>query len=150
MSEMLQRPQVGVGVFVFRDGKFLVGRRLGAHGEGSWTVPGGHLEFNEAPEDTAVREVKEETNCGIDNVRFAAVTNDRFFDEDKHYITLWMMSDWKAGEGEIMEPDKYIDQRWIDFSSLPEPLFLPWKQLQVSEFYGKLQSELVKSAKGIE
>lgn len=145
MSESAQRPRVGVGVFIFRDGKFLVGQRRGSHGAGSWSVPGGHLEWNETPEETAIREVKEETSCDIENVRFGAVTNDRFYDEGKHYITLWMISDWKAGEGEITEPDKYIDQQWVDFDSLPEPLFLTWNQLQPSEFYPHLRDVLAQT-----
>lgn len=35
------RPKVGIGVFVFRDGKFVMGQRRGSHGEGSWSIPGG-------------------------------------------------------------------------------------------------------------
>ena len=145
MKELAQKPRVGVAVFIFRDGKFLVGQRRGSHGEGSWSVPGGHLEWNETPEETAIREVKEETNCDIENVRFGAVTNDRFYDEGKHYVTLWMVSDWKSGEGEIVEPDKYIDQRWVDFDSLPDLLFLTWEQLKVSEFYNALRTQLTKT-----
>ena len=41
-------PRVGVGVIVQRDGRILLGKRLGAHGEGTWALPGGHLEFGES------------------------------------------------------------------------------------------------------
>lgn len=131
---MSNQPQVGIGVFIFKDGKFLIGQRRGSHGESSWSVPGGHLEFGETPEQTAKREVKEETGLNIDNVRFGAVTNDIFEPEGKHYVTLWMLSNWKSGEATIMEPDKFVDLKWIDFDSLPDPLFLPWQQLLQSEF----------------
>ena len=53
--------RVGVGVFVWRDGRFIMGQRLGSHGANTWSVPGGHLEFGESWEDCAIREVKEET-----------------------------------------------------------------------------------------
>lgn len=139
-------PRVGVGVFIFRDGKFLVGQRRGAHGTGSWSVPGGHLEFNEAPEQTAIREVKEETGLDITNVTFAAVTNDIFSDEGKHYVTLWMKSDWQEGEATITEPDKFIEQRWVDFDTLPKPLFLPWEQLLASDFIEPLKEYGRKSS----
>ena len=56
-----QIPRVGIAVFIFKDGKFLMGRRKGAHGEDTWSVPGGHLEFGEMIEDGARREVEEET-----------------------------------------------------------------------------------------
>ncbi len=147
MSEAVRHPRVGIGVFIFRDGKFLVGRRRGSHASDTWALPGGHLEFHETPEETAVREVKEETNCEVTNVRFGALTNDRFYDDEKHYVTIWMIGDWKSGEGEILEPDKYIEQRWVDFDSLPEPLSLWWDNLRSSEFYEKVKLELEKSKK---
>lgn len=134
--------RVGIGVFVFKDGKFLTQQRHGAHGAGSWSVPGGHLEFGESFEDTARREVKEETGLDIKNIRFGAVTNDHFSDEDKHYVTVWMLSDWQAGTESIMEPDKCLKQEWHTFDDLPSPLFLPWKQLLASEFIEKIKKQL--------
>jgi 8-oxo-dGTP diphosphatase len=124
--------RVGIAVFVFRGGRFLMGRRRGAHGAGTWSVPGGHLEFGESFEDTAVREVAEETGVQITNVRFGAVTNDVFTDEGRHYVTVWMLSDHAAGEPAILEPDKCVGLAWHDFDDLPEPLFLPWRQLLAS------------------
>jgi len=57
--------KVGIGVFVFKNGKFLMQKRHGAHGSNSWGVPGGHLEFGESFEATARREVLEETGLKI-------------------------------------------------------------------------------------
>ncbi|MGF7228455.1 MAG: nucleotide triphosphate diphosphatase NUDT15 [Candidatus Saccharibacteria bacterium] len=134
--------RVGVGVFIFKNGKFLMMQRLGAHGAGSWSVPGGHLEFGESFEQTATREVLEETGLAITNVRFGAVTNDYFPDEDKHYVTIWMLSDWATGQERITEPDKCLAQAWYTFDSLPTPLFLPWNQLLTSEFIDKIKAAL--------
>lgn len=134
--------RIGVGIFIFKDGKFLMGQRRNAHGDGSWSVPGGHLEYGESFEDTARREVKEETNLSIKNIRFGAVTNDYFQEESKHYVTIWMLSDYDSGEVTITEPDKFIQMKWLDFESLPAPLFLPWKQLLASEFIEKIKKEI--------
>lgn len=109
-------------------------QRQGAHGAGSWSVPGGHLEFGESFEDTARREVEEETTLAIKNVRFGAVTNDYFADENKHYVTIWMLSDWDGGTERITEPNKCLKQEWHTFEDLPSPLFLPWEQLLQSDF----------------
>jgi 8-oxo-dGTP diphosphatase len=57
--------RVGIGVFVWKDGKFLMGKRLGSHGSGTWSIPGGHLEFDETWQQCAVREVLEETGLKI-------------------------------------------------------------------------------------
>ncbi len=77
------------------------------------------MEFGESLEETAAREVQEETGLKITNVRFGAVTNDIFTEEDKHYVTVWMISDWQSGEAQILEPDKFVSQKWITFDELP-------------------------------
>ncbi len=78
----------------------------------------------------------------IANIRFAAVTNDNFVDEDKHYVTIWMVCDWQSGKEHITEPDKCLKQEWHTFNDLPSPLFLPWNQLLQSEFITKIKQQL--------
>ncbi|HEX7368105.1 MAG TPA: NUDIX domain-containing protein [Candidatus Saccharimonadales bacterium] len=125
------RPRVGVACFIWKDGKFLVHKRIGSHGHGTWSVPGGHLEFGESFEACARREVREEVGLEIQNVRMLAVTNDIFEDEHKHYISIWLEADWKAGEARSMEPDKGANLTWRTFSDLPQPLFEPcWQNLR--------------------
>jgi 8-oxo-dGTP diphosphatase len=123
--------RVGLACFVWRDGKFLIQQRYGSHGEGTWSIPGGHLEMDESWEECAAREVMEETGMKITNIRFLAATNDIFQDHDKHYVTIWVESDWLEGEPTITEPDKCKAQDWATFSTLPEPLFEPcWQNLR--------------------
>jgi 8-oxo-dGTP diphosphatase len=137
----MSRPSVGVGVFVWKDGKFLMGKRVGSHGRNTWSIPGGHLEYGESIEECAKREVLEEAGVKIKNVRFLVVTNDVFREEGKHYVTVWVFSDWQSGEPKIMEPDKWIEQRWETFQTLPSPLFEPcWENLR------KAKPELFKQA----
>ncbi len=124
--------RVGVAVFVWRDGTFLVGRRKGSHGLNTWSIPGGHLEIGETWEACAARETFEETGMRITNFRFLAATND-IFESGKHYVTLWLAADWLSGEPHITEPDKYISQSWVDFTHLPQPLFEPcWQNLRAA------------------
>jgi 8-oxo-dGTP diphosphatase len=72
-------------------------KRQGSHGEGTWSIPGGHLEFGESFEAAATREVSEETGMEIENIQYFATTND-VFSEGKHYVTVWLRADWKANE----------------------------------------------------
>jgi 8-oxo-dGTP diphosphatase len=69
-------PKVGVCCLIIRDNKVLFGKRKGDHGGGTWAPPGGHLEFNEDPKDTAIREVLEETGLNVSSPKFVAMTND--------------------------------------------------------------------------
>ncbi len=134
--------RVGMGVFVIKNHKFLMGKRKNSHGDGTWTVPGGHLEFGEKVEAGTAREVFEETGLRVNNLKILGVTSDIFKKEDKHYITIWLLCRWERGKERITEPDKYIEQDWFDFKSLPKPLFLPWKQLFKSDFIKNIQKEV--------
>lgn len=143
---MDKQARVGIGVFVVKDGKFLLQKRTGAHGEGSWSLPGGHLEYGESFEGTARREVKEEAGLEIKNIRFAAITNDIFEAEDKHYATIWLISDWASGELQNREPHKCTAQAWHTLDDLPEPRFHTWKQFFASEFVESVRAQLAEKA----
>lgn len=124
-----QLVRVGIGVIIRKDGRVLLGKRRGAHGEGDWAFPGGHLEFNETWENCARREVLEETSLSVKNIHFGAITNDIFKNENKHYITIFMVCDYKSGAVKIMEPNKCEKWEWFEWSNLPKHLFLPFKNL---------------------
>lgn len=129
-----KRPKIGVGVLVVKDGKVLLGKRKNAHGEGRWCFPGGHLEFNESPEDCALREVLEETGLSVKNPKLGPYTNDVFEKENKHYVTLFVVADYGAGELKLMEPEKCEKWEWFGWDELPQPLFLPVKNLLKTKF----------------
>lgn len=126
---MPDRPQVGIGVIIIKDGKVLLGQRKNAHGEGSWCPPGGHLEFGETWQECVERETKEETGLKIKNIRFGMTTNDIFPKEKKHYITIHMLVDYDSGEAKVMEPDKCERWEWFAWNELPRPLFIPTQNL---------------------
>ena len=121
----MQRPKVGIGVFVNRNGKILVGKRKGAHGAGTWALPGGHLEPGESFETCCRREVLEETGLIINNISPVVFTNDIFRDEGLHYITLFFEGDYQAGEAIIAEPHHCEEWRWVSLENIPRPIFLP-------------------------
>ena len=126
---MENRPKVAVGVIVIKDGKILLGKRKNVYGEGTWFFPGGHLEFNESWGDCASRETLEETGITIKNIRFGTTTNDIFQPEGKHYISIFMLSDYDSGEVKVMEPEKCERWDWFEWNKLPQPLFLPIQNL---------------------
>ena len=138
----MNRPGVGVGVFVIKDKKFLMVKRKGAHGSGTWSVPGGWMEYGESFEDTSKREVKEEVGIEIKNVNLAGVTNNIFPEDNLHSLTLWMISEYKNGDPKILEPEKISQIVWKDFNNLPQPLFLPWDELLKSKFISIIRKQL--------
>jgi len=129
-----RKVKVGLGVYIFNNKKeLLLLRRKGAHGEGSWCPPGGHLEFNESFKECARREAKEEMDVDIKSISIMGVTND-IFSEGKHYITIAVSAKLKSGKPKLMEPEKSTEFGWFKINKLPKPLFLPVQNLLKSEF----------------
>jgi 8-oxo-dGTP diphosphatase len=118
------RPRIGVGVYVMKEGKVLLGKRKNTHGAGFWQCPGGHLEFGETVEECAIRELKEETGLKALSLNFGPWVED-IMEENKHYITLPVFIDQFEGEVLLLEPDKCEGWQWFEWHSLPLPLFLP-------------------------
>ena len=117
-------PGVGVGVYVLRDGKILMGLRKGGFQSGTWCAPGGKLEMYENWIDCGIRETREECGVDIENVRFVGITNDREPSTGSHYITVALVADWKAGEARLTEPEKFETWAWFVWEALPAPLFI--------------------------
>lgn len=123
-----ERPKVGIGVLVVRDGKILLGERMNSHGAGNYALPGGHQEYGETFEQTSLREIEEET--GLQDVtieRLISLSNDIAY--DKHYISIGMLATLKSGEPIVAEPDKCLKWCWFDPHHLPENIFLPSKKV---------------------
>ena len=118
----------GVGVLVVRDGQVLMGRRTSAHGRGTWSPPGGKAEPGETAEETARRELDEETGLVGAVPRVVAETVDSFATGETWH-THWVLMDWVSGEPEVLEPDEVDSWGWYAWDRLPAPLFLPMASL---------------------
>lgn len=118
---------------MIRDGKVLLGRRhedpekadSELHGEGTWTMPGGKLEFGESFEAGGVRELAEETGIqtGQGDLELVSLANNRL--PDAHFVTVGLICRQSTGEARVMEPDEITEWRWFPLAELPSPLFPP-------------------------
>ena len=121
-------------MIITRGDKVLLMKRKGPHGKGTWSTPGGHLDFGETLEGCAAREAKEEVGLDVVDIRFRAVTNDIFEESGKHYITVWM--EGKAvGEPFIAAEREVEEVGWFAWDALPEPLFLTLENLVKENSY---------------
>ncbi|MFL0155777.1 nucleotide triphosphate diphosphatase NUDT15 [Mycobacteroides chelonae] len=143
--DICDRPHPGVGCFVVKDGRFLMGRRRGAHGTGTWSVPGGWIERGESPESAAMREVWEETGMRATDAHAVGATT-TVHAEGLCSLTVWVVSRWESGEPICIEPDKFVEQRWCALEEgLPTPLFDVWADLLASPTYARLREVLAAS-----
>jgi 8-oxo-dGTP diphosphatase len=118
----VDRPKIGINVLVLKDGKALLGKRIGSGvlATGMYQTPAGHLELLEPILACAHREILEETGIEIQNLRFLNITNVRKF-APAHYVCLSFVADWKSGEPVNKEPDRCEGWDWYPLTNLPEP-----------------------------
>jgi 8-oxo-dGTP diphosphatase len=116
---------------ILKDGKLLLGKRHEdpekasslLNGAGTWTMPGGKLHFGETFEESATREVLEETGITLNKMNVICVNQDII--ETAHFITIGLFSDTFSGEPKVMEPDEITEWRWFDLNNLPSPIYFP-------------------------
>jgi len=116
---------IGVGVIVRRNNKLLLGKRKGAHGAGTWGLPGGHLDPGEDVDACAIRETLEETGMRVESICQSGFTNTLFNETNRQYITLFVEAKTFRGDPVVCEPDKCERWDWFDLQNLPQPLFPP-------------------------
>ena len=120
------KPRVGIAAIVLKNDEVLLGKRKGTHGAGTWSFPGGKLDLWENPRDCARRETKEEAGLDIEVIAHnpVAITNDLFFQDGKHYLTLYYRARYVSGEPRVMEPERCEEWKWFKWGYLPNNLFL--------------------------
>ncbi|KAI2620417.1 NUDIX hydrolase domain-like protein [Hypoxylon sp. NC1633] len=114
-------PRVGVAALIRNArGEFVLGKRKGSHGAGTWQFPGGHLEMGESLLECAERETLEETGLKVKGQRVVAVTNDVFDPSTKHYITVFVACrrENEGDEPQSLEPEKCESWHWIGWDEI--------------------------------
>lgn len=104
----------------------LLGKRKGGSGDGTWAIPGGHLEAEEMLAECAVRELLEECGMVGRNPVFlcAAHCHQKARDEKegKNYMQIAFRVE-SDDEPKNMEPDHCSELQFWPVHALPTPLF---------------------------
>lgn len=111
-----QNPAPAAGAMIVRDNRILLVQRSVDPARGDWCIPAGFMEWTEHPQQTAIRELREET--GLD-IRIRGIF-DIFMGMDDprtHAVLVLYLADIAGGE---MAPGDDADAvRFFDFDELP-------------------------------
>ncbi len=91
-------PVPAVGVICFRGDQVLLIRRGRAPRAGQWSIPGGRVEPGERMQDTAHRELFEETGVRAELLGLVDVVDGVFPEIDRHYVLIDYAARWLEGE----------------------------------------------------
>ncbi len=125
----------GCGVMVFNENnKLLLGLRSNneetadseLHEEGTWTMPGGNIEYGETFEEAGIREAKEEADLDVTDLEVFCVQTDK--NEHAHYVSVGMIAHSFNGIPKVMEPGVILKWEWFDIDKLPNNIFTPSKK----------------------
>jgi len=115
-------PKVGVGVVVLADDKILLIKRAMHPNRGKWSLPAGFLDYGEDPQETAAREVLEETNLqvaitGLVNVYY----NSQVLEHGG--ASIFILYRAKLVDGDLKAGDDAAAAAFFDPDDLPELAF---------------------------
>lgn len=118
---MKQIIKIGCEAFIQKENSILLGLRKNCFGEGTWGLPGGHLEFQEKIIEAVQRELVEE--IGVDfplsEIKLITILDDIDKTTGRHYIHCSFEVNYSNQEIKIMEPDKCVEWKFFDLNSLP-------------------------------
>lgn len=141
------RVHIGVAVFVPGGSKYLWIKRSpdASHGANLWSIPGGWVDYGEAPVDTAMRELKEETGIVLqcDAFYFLGVEANTYPELDMHVICLFYEAKPELNgmmpEFENLEPEKHSEMRLAKLGAFEDNELFP----PIRDYLRRLRGEAV-------
>jgi ADP-ribose pyrophosphatase YjhB (NUDIX family) len=117
------------GIVVEKE-RVLLGRRAHSPWHGLWGSPGGFTELGERPEDTIVREVREETGVAVEVERYLGTWVDVYADDpdepDAGIINVaYFTAVPTSGARGSVDPAEVSEIAWFGWDELPADLAPP-------------------------
>ena len=121
------RPSVTVDIVLFTDAfprpEVLLIRRKNPPFKGLWALPGGFLEMNETLEESALRELHEETNISDVELRQVATFGHPERDPRGRVITVAYVGIIKSERQEVVAGSDAAEVAWFPILDLPQLAF---------------------------
>jgi len=115
-NQLLPEPTVGALIFN-KFGKIFLMKS--DKWKGMYCLPGGHIELGETIIDAVRREIKEETNLVIENIRFHSIQDciyTEYFYKQKHFIFIDFICN--ASTADVVLNDEGTEYIWADLNEI--------------------------------
>jgi len=126
-----RNPVPAAGVILVEEGEVLLVKRRFDPRAGTWCLPAGFMESGETPEQTAVRELEEETGLSVELTGLFGVYAG--FDDPRVRAVLILYTAERTG-GELRPGDDAIETRFFALARLPRVLSFEAHRRALEEF----------------
>lgn len=123
LMEKQTSPHIGCGAIVINNKNevLLVKRSMNARiGPGTYSRPGGKLDWGESVECAAERETLEETGVVVKVTQIYDTQPFKMGNDD--WMAIGCLAEYVSGEPTNREPTKHDEVGWYPLNNLPEPL----------------------------
>jgi 8-oxo-dGTP diphosphatase len=114
-------PKLTVDGLILKNKKVLLIKRKNYPFKGKWALPGGFVEYKEKTEDTAIREVFEETGLKTKINNLVGVYSDPNRDPRGHTVSVIYLLEICGGK--LKSSDDASDAKFFDLNQLPKLAF---------------------------
>lgn len=114
-----QNPVPAAGAIVVEDDRLLLVKRAHPPRIGWWCLPAGFMEWREHPEQTAVRELREETGLDVELTGLFEIYSGTDDPRANAVLILYLA---KVTGGKLQAADDALDVRYFDFDDLPQEI----------------------------
>jgi ADP-ribose pyrophosphatase YjhB (NUDIX family) len=147
-----RNPASSIDIIVRKGNQILLERRAREPFAGLRALPGGHVDYGETVEHTALRELKEETSIEAKLVGILGVYSDPNRDPRGQHVTVVFIADWI--DGNPVGGDDAQSAEWLSESELQTPKFdlafdhrlllrdyFEWKKYPTETFWSSKQRD---------
>ncbi len=113
---IMEKPRLTAAMLVEHEGKILLGKRNKVNAQDHWVIPGGGVEYGETTKEAAIRELKEETNLDVEDVKLIGPMEIIATHADYHSIVFFYQG--KAKHFDIKAQEDLADVKFFTIDEI--------------------------------
>lgn len=143
MKKKYQIVNAVISPVIYRD-KFLLIKRIKPPYPGLWSLPGGKLELGEHPQETIIREIKEETGLDVKFIGFRGIISEILYNNSKPetQFVIWVCETLSKTDGAKEKDEGQV--KWFTKAELikNQKRMIPSDFAMINEFFIKNKKSL--------